>query len=65
LPPELAEMDDKGNKLSAKELRAPARQLAEAPDEAAAARIRERITRGFYGGHGIAGRPWITASAPA
>jgi hypothetical protein len=46
---ELAGLQGKGNRLSPEELGLLAKHLAHAPDEAAAARIKERITRGFYG----------------
>jgi len=46
---ELAGLEGKGNRLSPGELGLLAKQLAAAPDPIAAARIKERITRGFYG----------------
>ena len=46
---ELAVLEDKGNHLSPKELGLLARQLAAASNPAEAARIKERLTRGFYG----------------
>jgi hypothetical protein len=46
---ELAALEGKGNRLSPEELGLLAKQLAAAPNAAAAAQIRERITRGFYG----------------
>lgn len=46
---ELAVLEGKGNRLGAEELGLLAKQLADASDAAEAARIRERITRGFYG----------------
>ena len=46
---ELAGLEGKGNRLSPGELGLLAKQLAAAPDLVAAARIKERITRGFYG----------------
>ncbi len=47
--PELAVLEGKGNRLGPEELGLLARQLAAAPDPAGAARIKERLTRGFYG----------------
>ena len=46
---ELAALVGKGNRLSAAELGLRAKQLAAASDVTEAARIKERITRGFYG----------------
>ena len=46
---ELAVLEGKGNRLSPKEIGLLAKQLAGAPDSVAAARIKERLTRGFYG----------------
>jgi len=46
---ELAVLEGKGNRLEAEELGLLAKQLAAASDATEAARIRERITRGFYG----------------
>src|SRR5881628_2570715 len=46
---ELAGLEGKGNRLSPRELGLLAKQLAAAADPIAAARIKERITRGFYG----------------
>ena len=46
---ELAALEGKGNRLSPEELRLLARQLASASDPIEAARIKERLTRGFYG----------------
>ena len=46
---ELAVLEGKGNKAGPEELGLLARQLAEAKDPAEAARLRERLTRGFYG----------------
>ena len=46
---ELAVLEGKGNRLGAEELGLLAKRLASASDAAEAARIRERITRGFYG----------------
>jgi hypothetical protein len=46
---ELAVLEGKGNHLSPKELGLLAKQLAAASNPADAARIKERLTRGFYG----------------
>jgi hypothetical protein len=46
---ELAALQGRGNRLSPEELQLLAEQLAAAPDAAEAARIRERLARGFYG----------------
>ena len=46
---ELAVLEGKGNRLSPKELGVLAKRLAAASDPAEAARIKERLTRGFYG----------------
>ena len=46
---ELALLEGKGNRLSPEELGLLARQLAATSDPAAAAKIKERLTRGFYG----------------
>lgn len=46
---ELATLEGKGNRLSPEELGVLAKQLASASDPIAAARIKERLTRGFYG----------------
>lgn len=46
---ELAALEGKGNRLNAEELGLLARQLAAASDPGDAARIKERLTRGFYG----------------
>ena len=46
---ELALLEGKGNRLSPEELGLLARQLAAASNPADAARIKERLTRGFYG----------------
>ena len=46
---ELAILEGRGNRLGPEELGILATQLAAAPDEGEAARIRERLTRGFYG----------------
>ena len=47
--PELTALEGKGNRLSPEELGLLARQLAAASDPAEASRIKERLTRGFYG----------------
>ena len=47
--PELASLEGKGNRLSPAELGLLAKKLAAAKDATEAARLRERITRGFYG----------------
>ena len=46
---ELAVLIGKGNRLSPEELGLLAKQLASATRPAEAVRIRERLTRGFYG----------------
>ncbi len=46
---ELAALEGKGNLLSPEELGLLAKQLASASDPIEAARIKERLTRGFYG----------------
>jgi len=46
---ELALLSGKSNRLGPEELGLLAKDLAAAPDAATAARIRERLTRGFYG----------------
>ena len=46
---ELAVLDGKGNRLSPEELGVLAKQLAAASNPVEAARIKERLTRGFYG----------------
>jgi hypothetical protein len=46
---ELACLEGKGNRLTAEELGILAKQLASASDPVEAAKIRERLTRGFYG----------------
>jgi len=46
---ELAVLAGQGNRLSPEELGLQAERLAAATDPAEAARIRERLTRGFYG----------------
>lgn len=47
--PELAALEGKGNLLTPKELGFLARKLAATSDPVEAARLREQITRGFYG----------------
>ena len=47
--PELAVLEGQGQRLSPAELGALARKLAAATDSVQAARLRERLTRGFYG----------------
>jgi hypothetical protein len=47
--PELAALEAKGQRLSPQELGLLAKQLASAADPAESARLRERLTRGFYG----------------
>ena len=47
--PELARLEGRGVLLSAKELGLLAKRLARTSSPAEAARIRERVTRGFYG----------------
>lgn len=47
--PELSSLESKGQRLSPKELGLLARRLAKASDDAEAAQLKERITRGFYG----------------
>ncbi|MBZ5542567.1 MAG: hypothetical protein LAO07_02670 [Acidobacteriia bacterium] len=46
---ELASLEGKGNKLSPEELGLLAKKLAAAKDPLEAARLKERLTRGFYG----------------
>jgi hypothetical protein len=46
---ELAALEGEGHKLSPAELRVLAKRLAKASHPAEAARLRERLTRGFYG----------------
>jgi hypothetical protein len=46
---ELAVLEGKGNRLSPKELGLLAKRLAASKNSAEAARIREQLTRGFYG----------------
>lgn len=47
--PELAVLEGKAYRLSPEELGKLAKQLAKTKDTAEAARLRERLTRGFYG----------------
>jgi hypothetical protein len=47
--PELAVLEGKGKKLEPEELGLLAKHLAAGSDPADAARIKERLTRGFYG----------------
>ena len=46
---ELAVLEGKGNRLSPEELGILAKQLAATSNQVDAARIKERLTRGFYG----------------
>ena len=46
---ELAALEGKGNRLSPEELGLLSKELASAVDPSEAARIKERLTRGFYG----------------
>lgn len=46
---ELTALEGKGNRLSPEELSLLAKRLAGATDPLEAARLRERLTRGFYG----------------
>jgi hypothetical protein len=46
---EFAVLEGKGNRLSPEELGSLAKQLAKASDPVEAARLKERLTRGFYG----------------
>lgn len=46
---ELAVLEGKGNRLSPEELGLLAKRLADASDPVEAARLKERLTRGFYG----------------
>jgi hypothetical protein len=46
---ELAILEGKGNRLSPEELGLLAKQLAAASNPVEAARLKERLTRGFYG----------------
>jgi hypothetical protein len=47
--PELAALEREGNKLSPKELALLAKKLSKTVDPKEAARLKERLTRGFYG----------------
>ncbi len=47
--PELAALEGGGNRLTPNELGQLAKKLAAARDPVEAARLRERLTRGFYG----------------
>ena len=47
--PELVVLEGKGNRLSPEELGLLAKGLAAASNPVEAARIKERLTRGFYG----------------
>jgi anthranilate phosphoribosyltransferase len=47
--PELAALESKSYRLSPEELGLPAKKLAAAKDPKEAARVRQRIARGFYG----------------
>jgi hypothetical protein len=47
--PELSALEGQGNRLGPEELGLLAKQLASAREPLEAARLRERITRGFYG----------------
>src|SRR3989304_819201 len=47
--PELASLEGLGHLLSPAELRGLAKKLAAAPEPKEAARLKERLTRGFYG----------------
>lgn len=47
--PELASLESRGRKLSPKDLGLLARKLSESSDSAAAAKLKERLARGFYG----------------
>lgn len=49
--PKPARKEGKGIRLTAEELGLLAEKLAAAKDAAEAARLRERITRGFYANH--------------
>jgi hypothetical protein len=46
---ELSMLEGKGNRLDPKELGLLAQQLSKSTDAVEAARLRERLTRGFYG----------------
>jgi hypothetical protein len=47
--PEISALEAKGHRLSPEELSLLAKRLAAAKDPQEAARLRERLTRGFYG----------------
>ena len=47
--PELAALEGKGRRLSPQELGVLAKQLAKTTDTVQVARLKERLTRGFYG----------------
>lgn len=47
--PELSALEGQGHRLSPEELGLLAKRLASASDSLEAARLRERMTRGFYG----------------
>ncbi len=47
--PELSALEGRGNRMTPNELGLLAKKLAAARDPVEAARLRERITRGFYG----------------
>lgn len=47
--PELASLEGRGHSLSPRELGLLAKRLAASRDSVEAARLKERITRGFYG----------------
>ena len=47
--PELAALEGEGHRLSPAELGVLAKRLAKASDPGESARLRERLTRGFYG----------------
>jgi len=47
--PELTALEGQGNRLSPEELGLLAKRLAAASDPVEAARLKERLTRGFYG----------------
>ncbi|MCZ6795189.1 MAG: hypothetical protein O7J95_16415 [Planctomycetota bacterium] len=47
--PEFAVLESSASKLNPDELARLAKELAECPDVAEAERLKERLTRGFYG----------------
>ena len=47
--PELSSLESRANKLSPKELGALAKKLSQTSNPEDAARLKERLTRGFYG----------------